>query len=137
MVEIWLTENYYREYRKRRGVLFNKNERFKLFDITKTLQMNWPKCATSNQIPPEVGTKGELYYIKCDFNSPKAIFRVCFCLDNRYKDMRLVALSCRTKEELAQGSKDGTRAWYLHMRTVGEDRRDSYLRDQLSCWKIY
>jgi hypothetical protein len=138
VVEIWLTEPYFREYQKRKGWLFDEREKMKLFDVTQELQRNWPKCATDPQIPPEVGTGSGLYYIKCDFAQPKAIFRVAFGFQNvQGSQGRIVALTCRTKEELAQGSKDGNKAWYQHMATVGRARWSDYLRGHSRFFRIY
>ncbi len=138
MVEIWLTEPYYREYQKRKGWLFDENEKAKLFALTQELQKNWPGCATSPQIPPEVGTQSKLYYVKCDFTQPKAIFRVAFGLHTTTPtESRLVALTCRTKEELAQGAKNGNAAWYDHMAKVGRQRWSDYQRGFIASWRIY
>ena len=129
MVEIWLTEPYYREYRQRKGLLFYQTEKGELFSVTQELQKNWPKCATDPFTPPEVGTKAGLYYIKCDFSKSKAIFRVAFGHETVVGNLqRLVALTCRTKQELASGSQTGTEGWYKHMATVGRMRWAEYQR---------
>ena len=138
MVEIWLTEPYYREYQKRKGTLFSETEKTKLFDVTQELQRNWPRCATDPQTPPEVGTSSKLYYMKCDLTQPRATFRVAFGLHPvDGTEGRLVALTCRTKEELARGAMTGTRAWYDHMATVGRSRWTDYLRGHIRFWRIY
>ncbi len=138
MIEIWLTEPYYRDYRKRKGWLFDESEKYKLFDLTQTLQRNWPKCATDPSIPPELGTGSRLYYLKCDFTLQQATFRVAF----GYHDIpgtqgRLVALTCRTKEELSRGSQNGTAAWYDHIATVGRARWRDYHTGHIAAWRIY
>jgi hypothetical protein len=102
-VEIWLTEPYFREYQGRKNVLFNEDEKYVLFEVTQELQRNWPKCATDPQTPPEVGTCARLHYIKCNFQSG-AVFRVCFFSESLENNtvVRLVALTARTKQELAK-----------------------------------
>lgn len=138
MVEIWLTEPYYREYRQRKGTLFYETEKSDLFMVTQALQKNWPRCATDPTMPPEVGTHAGLYYTKCDFPKSKAIFRVAFGHEMVFvKQERLVALTCRTKQELAQGSKTGTEGWYKHMATLGRARWADYQRGFISAWRIY
>lgn len=138
MVEIWLTEPYYREYQKRKGTLFSEAEKVKLYALTQELQRGWPRCATDPQTPPEVGTGSKLYYVKCDFTQPRATFRVAFGFQPMTGSQgRLVALTARTKEELAQGAKDGTRAWYDHMATVGRSRWTDYQRGHIRFWRIY
>ena len=138
MVEIWLTEPYYQEYQKRKETLFSEAEKVKLFTLTQELQHNWPRCATDPQTLPEVGTGSKLYYVKCGFTQPRATFRVAFGFRPRAgSDGLLIALTCRTKEELAQGSKGGTQAWYDHMATVGRSRWTDYQRGHIRFWKIY
>ncbi len=134
-VEIWLTASYYKEYRHRKGVVFSENEKFHLFRITQSLQQNWPKCTRFP--PPEVVKHASLYYVKCDFPSG-AVLRVAFgceyCSDGI---LRLVALTTRTKQELAQGSKSGTDAWYKHISTKGLSKWNDYKRGIEPTWKIY
>jgi hypothetical protein len=138
VVQIWLTEPYYRGYRKRKGIVFHENEKTKLFAVTQELQRNWPRCATDPRVPPEVGTCARLYYIKCDFSKSKAVARVAFGCDSReHAEPRLVALTIRTKQELASGSKTGTAAWYEHVETVGLQRWLDYLRGRVQAWRIY
>ncbi len=138
MIEIWLTEPYYREYRQRKGTLFYDSEKGELFRVTQELQKNWPKCATDRNIPPEVGTHAGLYYLKCDFPKSKAIFRVAFGHEPVIgKIERLVALTCRTKQELARGSKSGTEAWHKQMATIGRARWSDYQRGFIPAWRIY
>ena len=138
MVEIWLTKPYFHEYQKRKGWLFAENEKGKLFDLTQELQRNWPRCTTDPQTPPEVGTQSKLHYVKCDFAQPKAIFRIAFGFEPIAGTAgRIVALTCRTKEELASGSQDGTAGWYDHMATVGRSRWTDYQRGRTVFWRIY
>lgn len=138
MIQIWLTEPYYKDYRNRKGVVFHEDEKSELFAVTQELQRNWPRCATNPKVPPEVGTCARLYYIKCDFSKPKAIVRVAFGCDSReHGKARLVALTIRTKQELASGSKTGTVAWYEHMETVALQRWLDYLRGRARAWRIY
>ena len=138
MVEIWLTESYYSDYQKRKGTLFSVGERVKLFALTQELQRGWPKCASDPHTPPEVGMRAKLYYVKCDFAQPKAIFRVAFGFQSvPGTEGRLVALTCRTKEELARGSTGGTLGWYRHMDTTGRARWTDYLRGRIRHWRIY
>lgn len=138
MVEIWLVGPYYSEYQKRKGWLFNDNEKGKLFALTQELQRNWPRCSSDRQTPPEVGMQSKLYYVKCDFVQPKAIFRIAFGFHPiPGTEGRIVALTCRTKEELAQGAQDGTMAWYQHMTTVGRARWSDYQRGFITAWRIY
>lgn len=137
-VEIWLTEPYFREYQDRKGVLFNEEEKYLLFELTQALQRNWPVCAIDPNTPPEVGTCARLYYIKCNFNSG-AVFRVCFLSESLEGNsvIRLVALTARTKQELASGSKSGTVGWYDHIETIGLKNKIRYLNKQVRAWKIY
>ncbi len=138
MVEIWLTEAYYKDYRKRKGVLFHEDEKTELFDLTQELQKNWPTCAPDPNAPPEVGTRAKLYYVKCDYPKSKAVLRVAFGCDSRKNGVtKLVALTIRTKQELSSGSKTGTQGWYDHMETVGLQRWLDYLRGITLAWKIY
>ena len=137
-VEIWLTETYYRDYRNRKGVLFEEEEKFLLFYVTQELQRNWPRCAIDFSIPPEVGTCARLYYIKCNFPSG-AVFRVGFGCEslNGNTIVRLVALTARTKQELAKGMQDGSQAWYRHLETIGLRNWVRYQNKQMSVWRIY
>jgi hypothetical protein len=138
VVEIWLTEPYYREYQKRKGSVFAESEKSKLFVLTQELQKNWPRCVTDPQVPPEVGTTARLYYVKCDFIQIQATFRIAFGFQSMSGGKgQLVALTCRTKEELAKGSKDGTRAWHDHMATIGRSRWADYQRRHIRFWRIY
>ena len=138
MTEIWLTEAYYREYRQRKGTLFHDSEKGELFEMTQTLQKNWPRCATDRNAAPEVGMNAGLYYAKCDFSKSKAIFRIAFGHEAIFGNLqRLVALTCRTKQELAHGSETGTKAWYRHMATIGRARWADYQRGFIAAWRIY
>jgi hypothetical protein len=138
VVEIWLTEAYYKDYRKRKGILFHEHEKIQLFALAQELQQNWPTCATDSKTPPEVGTRTKLYYVKCDCPKSKAVLRVAFGCDSRNQGMiRLIALTIRSKQELASGSKSGTQGWYEHMETVGLQRWFDYLRGIASAWKVY
>ena len=118
--------------------MFHESEKTELFALTQELQKNWPKCATDPNTPPEVGTNAKLYYVKCDFSKSKAVFRIAFGCENRDDGTkRLVALTARTKQELAQGSKTGTQAWYQHMATIGRQHWTDYRRGLIRAWKIY
>lgn len=137
--EVRLTEHYYDEFHKRKGVLFDDTDAIEVYKATQELQQNWPKCATDDNTPPEVGMNNGLYYIKFKFQSiGRAQLRICFgVLTNKSGNVEIVALTCRTKQELSGGSKDGTVAWYKHMDTVGKARWNQYRRGLLKNWKIY
>ena len=83
--------------------------------------------------------KGSLYYMRFNFAPPQQIkFRICFgvrTIDNG--DVEIVGLTCRTKQELSGGSKDGTQAWYAHIATVGKTRWNEYRKNQVRNWIIY
>ena len=81
MVEIWLTEPYYRDYRYRKGTLFQEDEKVEIFALTQELQKKWPGCAVSP--PPELGRSSGLYYVKCRLQS--AHLRIAFGFDDNYQ----------------------------------------------------
>ena len=132
-VEIWLTEHYFKEFQDRKGVLFTKDEATDVYIKTQELQSNWPRCLQTP--PPEVGTRSGVHYFK--FNWPKCRLRICFGARRESGIDKVIALTCRTKQELSKGSSNGTREWNLHMDTEGVDLWDSYRRGFLRAWKIY
>lgn len=135
MNEVWLTEKYYREFHQRKGTNFLDSEAGQLYGLTQELQRNWPKCL-SQVVPPEIGTKHGLHYLKCDFPSG-AVFRVAFGVHQFKGVTRIVAVTCRTKQELAKGNKSADLEWYRHMGAVGRDCWNDYLRGTIKAWKIY
>lgn len=139
MPEIRLTENYYKEFHKRKGIYFSNAEAIEIYKATQELQKNWPSCATEVNTPPEIGMHEGLYYLKFNFNSAgKAKFRVCFGVWTNYQGrVEIVALTCRTKQELSGGNTSGTYAWKKHMSTFGKAKWNEYRRNQLRSWRIY
>lgn len=140
MTEVRIVEAYYDEFHKRKDVYFDATEAVEVYKATQLLLQNWPQCATNPNTEPEVGKRGQLYYLKFNFNSAgKAKFRICFGVWTNVttKNVEIVALTCRTKQELSGGSTTGTRAWNAHMDTVGKSRWDDYRRGLLTNWKIY
>lgn len=139
-ITIKLIEAYYKEFHKRKDVYFDDQEAIEIYKATQELQKNWPHCLGNAQVAPDVVKHdGDLYYLRFNFAPPQQIkFRICFGvrrLDNG--DIEIVALTCRTKQELSGGSKTGTEAWKLHMSTVGKARWNEYRRNQGVNWKIY
>lgn len=140
MTEVRITELYYEEFHKRKEVLFDYEDAIEVYKATQELHRNWPKCATDPNTPPEVGMNNGLYYIKFKFKSAgRAQFRICFgVLTNQARGIvEIVALTCRTKQELSGGSTNGGVAWYAHMDTIGKSRWNQYRRGQLTNWKVY
>lgn len=139
MKEVRLTKLYYEDFHRRKGVLFEEVEAFEVYEATQTLLQNWPGCAIHAEIPPAVGTSEGLYYLKFNFNSAgKSKLRICFGVwTNSFGIVEIVALSCRTKQELSGGSLSGTQAWRKHMRTIGKARWSDYRKNKLQSWKIY
>lgn len=139
-VVIKLLEPYYKEFHKRKDVAFDSQEAIQVYVATQELQKNWPNCLGNLQVNPDVVKhQGDLYYLRFNFAPPQQIkFRVCFgvrTLDNG--DIEIVALTCRTKQELSGGSQTGTQAWKKHMSTVGKARWNDYRNKKLKSWKIY
>jgi hypothetical protein len=139
-VIIKLVESYYRDFHKRKDVYFDGEEAIEIYKATQELQLNWPQCLRNAAIAPDVVRhENDLYYLRFNFAPPQQIkFRICFgvgLLENG--DTEIVALTCRTKQELAGGSKTGTNAWKTHMSTVGKARWNEYRRKQTVNWKIY
>jgi hypothetical protein len=132
-VEVWLTENYFKEFHARKSWLFSDDEAKDVYIKTQQLQANWPRCLRTP--PPEVGTRSGVHYVKFDW--PTCRLRICFGARKEGAVDKLLALTCRTKQELSKGSSDGTKEWYRHMDTVGVDLWDSYRRGLLRAWKIY
>ena len=137
---IKLIEPYYKEFHKRKDVYFDDQEAFEIYKATQELQQNWPYCLSGATVPPDVVKHdGDLYYLRFNFAPPQQIkFRICFgvrTLDSGYTE--IVALTCRSKQELSGGSKTGTDAWKLHMSSVGKSRWNEYRRNQVVGWKIY
>lgn len=133
MVEIWLSEKYYEEFHKRKDSLFSTDEATDVYKKTQLLQTNWPKCM--KQPPPEVGGRSGLHYMKFDW--PTCRLRICFGARRENGVDKIIALTCRTKQELSKGSSDGTKEWYRHIDTIGVDLWDDYRRGLLKTWKIY
>lgn len=133
MVEIWLTEPYFKDFASRRGVLFRDEEAKEIYAGTQLLQEKWPGCI--HNPPPEVGSKSKLFYMKYNWSSCK--LRICFGAHTEKRVQKLIALTCRTKQELSKGGSNGTQEWYRHMASVGVDRWDDYQRNLVVSWKIY
>ena len=137
---IKLIEPYYKEFHKRKDSAFNAQEAIDVYKATQELQQNWPSCLGTSQVNPNVVKhKGDLYYLRFNFAPPQQIkFRICFgvrTLDNR--DIEIVALACRTKQELSGGSKSGTQAWKDYMSSVGKARWNDYRNNKVKSWTIY
>lgn len=133
MAEIWLTERYYEEFHERKGSLFSPLNALDVYKQTQILQRKWPGCIDAP--PPEIGIKSGLFYVKN--NWPGCTLRICFGALTENGEQKLIALTCRTKQELSKGSSNGTTEWYKHMAMVGVDRWDDYRRGFLRSWKIY
>ena len=128
--EIRLTEPYYKEFHKRLGVRFDEEEAVDVYTKTQTLKANWP-----NVPPPEVGFHKGLAYVKYDW--PTCALRICFGYRDFNLSKQIVALTCRTKQELQRGNKNANREWYRHMETIGQARWDDYRRGLIKSWAIY
>jgi hypothetical protein len=122
VTEIWLTEFYFEEFTARRGILFSQDEAIEVYAYTQLLQQRWPGCISSP--PPEIGSKHGLFYSKFDW--PACRLRICWGAQTEDGVQKIVALTCRTKQEVSSGSSNGTQEWYRHMRLVGLDQWDSY-----------
>lgn len=133
-VEVWLTEPYYDDFHSRKGILFNDSEAVDVYVLTQALQANWPTCL-GPALPPEVGTKHGIHYVK--LNWPTCKLRISFGARQERGIHKIIALSCRTKQEISRGSSNGTQEWYRHMATDALGVWDDYRRDQVKCWKIY
>lgn len=133
VVEIWLTEPYYEEFIERKDVLFTPSEAIEVYAKTQELQKNWPGCIS--RPPPEVGARSKVFYMKFDW--PTCRLRICFGARTENGVQKIVALTCRTKQEISRGSSNGTQEWYRHLSTVGVDRWDDYRRDLIKSWRIY
>ena len=131
--EVWLTKKYYEEFHARLGYLFSEEEAAEVYNGTQELMKKWPNW--HNNPPPEVGQKRGLYYVK--YNWATCRLRICFGAETVGGVARIVALTCRTKQELSRGNSDGTQEWYFHMATLDENRWDQYRKGQLAYWKIY
>lgn len=131
--EVWLTEKYYEEFHERKDSLFSDTEAVDVYTQTQLLQQKWPGCIGNP--PPEIGSKHGLFYVKNDW--PGCTLRICFGARTENGIAKIVALTCRTKQELSKGNSGGTSEWYKHMATVGVDRWDDYRRGILKSWKIY
>jgi hypothetical protein len=138
-VKVILTEPYYREFHKRKGIVFDDAAAIQIYRATQDLQKNWPACLSNAKTPPDVVKAGDFYYLRFNFSPPQQIkFRICFGVDTKANgDVEVVGLTCRTKQELAGGSKTGTQAWKKHMQTVGKARWNEYRRGQIRSWQIY
>lgn len=140
VITIKLTEPYYREFHKRKDIYFDEQEAVEIYQATQELQKNWPHCLRNRLTPPDVVKHdGDLYYLRFNFPPPQQIkFRICFGVRKiNQTTIELVALTCKTKQELAGGNKTGTDAWKFHMATVGKARWNEYRRNQLVSWIIY
>jgi hypothetical protein len=131
--EVWLTEKYYEEFHERKDNVFSDDQAIEVYKDTQTLRANWPQCV--HQPPPEVGTRSGLYYVK--FKWPTCQLRICFGARRENGVDKIIALTCRTKQELSKGNSNGDREWYRHIDTHGVDLWDSYRRGLLKSWKIY
>ncbi len=131
--EVWLIEKYYEEFHERKDNVFSDAEAVDVYNQTQLLQQKWPNCIRNP--PPEIGSKFGVFYVKNDW--PGCILRICFGAQTENGVQKIVALTCRTKQELSKGSSNGTSEWYKHMATVGADRWDDYRRGLLKSWKIY
>lgn len=131
--EIWLTEFYYKEFHQRKDSLFSDAEAVEVYKQTQELQQKWP--AILKTPTPWLGNKHGLFYTKHDW--PNCRLRICFGAMKIGGTDRIVALTCRTKQELSKGSSNGTTEWYRHMAQVGLDEWDSYQRGLSKFWKIY
>lgn len=137
-VTITLTEPYYRDFHRRKGSCFDDQEAVEIYKATQELQKNWPYCLGNAQIPPDIVKEDDFYYCRFNFISAQQIkFRVCFRTEQKGTDTNIVVLTCRTKQELSGGSKTGTDAWKLHMKTVGKSRWNNYRKNKIRSWKIY
>ena len=139
-VVIKILEAYYKEFHKRKDSAFDSQEAINVYKATQELQQNWPSCLGNTLVDPDVVKhKGDLYYLRFNFAPPQQIkFRICFgvrSLDNG--DIEIVALTCRTKQELSGGSKNGTQVWKDHMSSVGKARWNDYRKNQVKSWTIY
>jgi hypothetical protein len=139
VTEIRILEFYYSEFHCRKGVLFDDADAIEVYKSTQEFQKNWPKCATDPSTPPEVGMRNGLYYTKFKFLSAgRAQFRICFGVQtNPSNNVEIVALTCRTRQELSGGNTNGDVAWYSHMDTIGKSRWNQYRKGLLTNWKIY
>ncbi len=131
--EVWLTEFYYNEFHQRKDNLFSDAEAIEVYMQTQELQRKWPAILKTST--PWLGNKHGLFYVKHDW--PTCRLRICFGAMRVGSTDRIVALTCRTKQELSKGSSNGTVEWYRHMAQVGVDEWDSYRRSLLKAWKIY
>ena len=132
--EILLCEEYFKEFQERKGSLFFDADAVDVYKQTQLLQQRWPNCIGNP--PPEIGSKHGLFYVKNDW--PGCTLRICFgAHTNEKKVAQIIALTCRTKQELSKGSSNGTQEWYKHMAKTGVDRWDDFRRGQLKTWKIY
>lgn len=131
--EIWLSDSYYKEFHERKGSIFSDVEANDVYATTQLLMQKWPGCIGNP--PPEIGTNRGLFYVK--HNWPTCKLRICFGAETVGTTLRIVALTCRSKQELSKGNSDGTVEWYRHMATVGLSRWNDHKRGILPVWKIY
>lgn len=138
-VVIKLTELYYKEFHKRKDTVFSATEAIEVYKATQELQKNWPTCLNSGLIPPDVVKENGLYYVRFNFPPPQSIhLRICFGVQTlANSDIEIVALTCKTKQELAGGSKTGTQGWKQHIATVGKSRWNDYRQNKIKSWIIY
>ena len=131
--DVLLIEKYYEEFHERKGSLFSDIEAVDVYTQTQLLNLKWPDCIGNP--PPEIGSKFGLFYVKNDW--PGCTLRICFGARTENGIAQIVALTCRTKQELSKGNSGGTSEWYRHMSTIGIDRWDDYRRGLLKSWRIY
>ncbi len=131
--EVWLIEKYYEEFHSRKDSYFSAVEAVEVYKQTQLLQQRWPGCIGNP--PPEIGNKHGLFYIK--HNWPTCRLRICFGALTDKGTVKVVALTCRTKQELSKGGSNGTVEWYRHIGFTGLARWDDYRNGFLKTWKIY
>ena len=137
---IKLTQLYYKEFHRRKDVYFDDEEAVEIYKATQELQQNWPQCLRDTTVSPDiVKHDGDLYYLRFNFDPPQQIkFRICFGVQTEDNgDTEIVALTCRSKQELSCENKTGTDAWKIHISTVGKARWNEYRRNQIVSWNIY
>lgn len=133
MAEAWLTKKHDKDFHGRKGTYFSDLEAVDVYAETQLLQQTWPGCIGNP--PPEIGSKFGVFYTKHDW--PTCTLRICFGAFTDNGIAKIVALTCRAKQELSKGNSNGTTEWYRHMSTEGVARWDDYRRGFLKSWRIY
>ena len=138
-VIIKLTGPYYREFHKRKDSIFSNQEAIEVYKATQKLQQSWPNCLNNKQVTPDVVKKGSLYYMRFNFAPPQQIkFRIGFGVRTLLNsNIEIVALTCKTKQELSSGGKSGTDAWEKHLSTIGKTRWFDYRKGFITSCRIY